>query len=564
MLLMTTPAAIADTSRTCVWHALDAQSALSILASSEDRGLSSADATERLARYGHNRLRAKLGPGLLALLWRQVNNPIVYLLLGSAVLAVALGKWLDGLVVLGAVIVNTAIGLLQELRAGKAIEALSGMVPQEAQVIRDGRMQSVQSFELVPGDIVLLASGDKVPADVRLLLSKNLHVEEAALTGESVPSRKAVPPLPEETSLGDQRSMAFGGTLVTTGWARALVVATGEATELGRISHLLQEANELQTPLTRALASVGRWLTLAVLSVSAVLLSISLLRGYSFADALLVAITLAVASIPEGLPAVITIVLAIGVQRMAAWNAVIRKLSSVETLGSTSVICSDKTGTLTRNEMTVQALYTPAGTYTLSGVGYAPVGALSSPSGHVSKPPADVQALVEAGALCSDASLHYEDNTWHLSGDPTEGALLVASMKAGTDVDALRRTWRRLDVLPFESEHQFMAVTTVVFFQIFYLVNCRSLRLSVFQVGFFSNRAVFAGVGALLLLQAGFVYLPFMQRIFGTASLELKAVGLSALVATAVLPLIEIEKAIRNKRAAKRAIPASVLIPIAP
>jgi len=927
VLLMTTPAAISDTSRTRAWHALEVQSALAILGSSEDQGLPSAEVQERLARHGHNLLQARRGSGLLALLWRQVNNPVVYLLLGSAMLAVALGKVLDGLVVVGAVVVNTIIGFLQEFRAGKAIEALSRMVPQEAQVVRDGRTQSVPSSELVPGDIVLLASGDKVPADVRLLVSRNLQVEEAALTGESVSSQKAVAPLPVETPLGDQRSMAFGGTLVTTGWARTLVVATGEATELGRISHLLQDATELQTPLTQALASVGKWLTLAVLCVSGVLLGICLLRGYSFADALLVAITLAVASIPEGLPAIITIVLAIGVQRMAACNAVIRKLPAVETLGSTSVICSDKTGTLTRNEMTVQALYTPAETYTLSGVGYSPVGDLSSPSGPVLKTPADVHALVRAGALCCDASLHEEADTWHLSGDPTEGAMVVASMKVGTDVDALRRTWRRLDVVPFESEHQFMAtlhaspagdgnvvfikgapeailrrcgtsvdareavmhhvahmasqgmrvlavgqkrvsssalslepadveseftllglqgmidpprpesivavktchaagitvkmitgdhigtaeaisrqlgllnsggrcmtgaqlakldalglrkaametnvfarvapehklrlvqalqdeghvvamtgdgvndapalkhanigiamgitgsavskeaadvvladdnfasiasaveegrriydnlvkslafvlptnlglgliliaavaffpvlliagehvplmpmlptqmlwinlvaavtislplafevlepdamrrpprepntpilgsfvlvrtilvalllaagavglflweyltevprqghtialreaqtmaVTTVVFFQIFYLVTCRSLRSSVFRVGFFSNRTVFAGVGALLLLQAGFIYLPFMQRIFGTASLELKAVGLSALVATAVLPLIEIEKAILNRKVAESGTPAGPLIP---
>ena len=411
----------------------------------------------RLAQHGPNRLQARRGPGPLTLLWRQINNPIVYLLLGSALLAVALGKLLDGLVVFGAVVVNAIIGFLHEFRAGKAIDALSQLVPQDAQVIRDGRTQSIPASELVPGDVILLASGDKVPADVRLLVAKNLHVEEAALTGESVPSRKAVAPVPEETSLGDKRSMAFGGTLVTTGWARVLVVATGETTELGRISHLLQAATKLQTPLTRALESVGKWLSLALLAVSGVLLAICLLRGYSFVDSLLVAVTLAVASIPEGLPAIITIVLSIGVQRMAAWNAVIRKLPSVETLGSTTVICSDKTGTLTRNEMTTQALYTPADTYTLSGVGYAPIGALSSQPGPLPKVPDDVRALVEAGALCNDASIHLEGSAWKLSGDPTEGALVVAAMKTGVDVDALRRTWPRVDVLPFESEQQFMA-----------------------------------------------------------------------------------------------------------
>ena len=454
---MTKPAALRDTAHTRPWHALEVHAALTALASNEDVGLSGVEAQARLVRYGHNLLQTRRGPGFLSLLGRQVNNPIVYLLLGSAVLAVALGKLLDGLVVFGAVVVNTVIGFLQEYRAVKDIESLSRMVPDKAKVIRDGRTKSVQACDLVPGDIILLASGDKVPADVRLVVSKNLQIEEAALTGESVPSQKAVAPLPVETSIGDQRSMAFGSTLVTNGWARALVVATGEATELGRISHLLAQVTELRTPLTRALASVGKWLMVVVLCIAGVLLGISLLRGYSFADALLVAITLAVASIPEGITAVITIVMAIGVQRMAALHAIVRNLPSVETLGSASVICSDKTGTLTRNEMTVQALYTPADTYTLSGVGYSPVGKLSSPSGHVLQPPADVQALFEAGALCSDASIDQKGGGWHLSGDPSEGALVVAAMKVGMDVDALRRAWPRLDVVPFESEHQFMA-----------------------------------------------------------------------------------------------------------
>jgi Ca2+-transporting ATPase len=402
-------------------------------------------------------LERKRGPNVLMLLLRQVNNPIVYLLLGAGALAIGLGKLLDGLVVLGAVVVNGIIGFLQEFRAGKAIEALSRMVPQDAHVIRDGRSRSVPSAELVPGDILQLASGDRVPADVRVLQSRNLQVEEAALTGESVPAQKHQGPVAEDSPIGDRTSMAYGGTLVTSGTARGLVVATGGSTELGRISHMLQEAVELQTPLTKALASVGKWLTLAVLAVSAVLLTLSIWRGYALADGVLVAITLAVATIPEGLPAIITIALAIGVQRMAKRNAVIRKLPSVESLGSTTVICSDKTGTLTRNEMTVQELATPKAAYAVSGVGYAPVGHLSSAGSRLPKVPPDVQALVEAAALCSDAAVHQDGDHWRLSGDPTEGALVVAAMKTGVDVEALRANVRRLDAIPFESEHQFMA-----------------------------------------------------------------------------------------------------------
>lgn len=443
------------------WHALEGGVVLAALDSSSDRGLHASEAEARAARYGANVLSRQRGPSALAVLWRQIDNPIVYLLLGSAALAMALGKVLDGLVVLGAVVVNAIIGFVQEFRAGKAIESLARMVPQHAQVVRDGRPQSLPSSQLVPGDIVLLSSGDRVPADVRLLAVRNLRVDEAALTGESVPANKASAAVDGEAPIGDRTGMAFGGTLVTAGTARAIVVGIGEATELGRISHMLGEVVEMQTPLTRALHSVGKWLTFAVLAVSVVLLGVSVLRGYSVADAVLVAITLAVAAIPEGLPAIITIALAIGVQRMAMRNAVIRKLPSVETLGSTSVICSDKTGTLTRNEMTVQALATPQGTYTVSGVGYAPEGGLASEMGDLRGAPSDVRALVEAGALSNDASLHSESGIWKISGDPTEAALVVAAEKTGVEVEALRRDWPRIDVIPFESEHQYMATLHV-------------------------------------------------------------------------------------------------------
>ncbi|HET9450550.1 MAG TPA: HAD-IC family P-type ATPase, partial [Aggregicoccus sp.] len=443
------------------WHALPPDEALARLGSSE-QGLAPEAARERLQRLGPNVLAAAHGPRWPKLLARQVHNPIVYLLLASAALALLLGTWLDGRVVLGAVVLNAAIGFLQELRAGRAIEALSRMVPQLATVVRGGQTLGVPAAELVPGDVVLLASGDRVPADLRLLDARSLRIEEAALTGESVPAEKTPAALAPDMPVADRRSMAFGGTLVTSGTARAVVVATGSATELGRISRMLGEATELQTPLTRALDTEGKGLTLAVLALALALLGVGLARGYSLADALLVGVTLAVATIPEGLPAIITIALAIGVQRMAARRAVIRTLPSVETLGSTTVICTDKTGTLTRNEMTVQALWTPAlggagAPYGLSGVGYAPEGALERAGLQLPEPPEDLRRLLEAAALCSDATLRCEAGRWEMNGDPTEGALVSAAEKLGVQVEALRAAWPRVDALPFESEQQFMA-----------------------------------------------------------------------------------------------------------
>ncbi|GHG94460.1 HAD-IC family P-type ATPase [Comamonas sp. JC664] len=438
------------------WHALSPDKVLAELGSTAE-GLTDEEARERLARHGPNVLERAKRDGPLTLLWRQVNSPFIWVLIASAVLAVIMGKVTDGLVVAAVVVLNTLIGFVQEYRAGKAIESLSRMVPETATVIRAGRKLRVPAAQGVPGDVMELAPGDKVPADMRLLSARNLSVEEAALTGESVPAQKAVAPVPEEAELGDRASLLFGGTLVTSGSAQAVVVATGQATELGRISTLLREATDLQTPLTQALAVIGKYITVGILLISVALLGVGLVRGYALSEAVVVAITLAVAAIPEGLPAIVTIALAIGVQRMAARRAVIRKLPAVETLGSTTVICSDKTGTLTRNEMTVQALWTSAGTYALSGVGYTPKGELTRDGQRVEAPPEDVQALLLAGALCNDAALQHRDGQWEMTGDPTEAALLVAAEKAGMSLEAVREAHPRLDAIPFESENQFMA-----------------------------------------------------------------------------------------------------------
>jgi magnesium-transporting ATPase (P-type) len=439
------------------WHALEGAQALQQL-HVQDSGLSDDEATRRLAQYGRNRIRRQDADSAFMVFVRQFKNPLLYVLVGSSALAMAMGKLADGLVVLAVVVLNAVIGFIQEYRAGKAIEALSEMVPEQATVLRGNRKLQLNAEELVPGDIIQLASGDRVPADARLLSLKGLQVQEAALTGESVPTGKTTERVADDAELADRVSLVFGGTLVTAGVGTAVVIATGPRTELGRISELLSGASELETPLTRALAQVSKVLTIGIGVVSVVLLVVGVLRGYSIADALLAAITLAVAAIPEGLPAIVTIALAIGVQRMARRNAVIRKLPAVETLGSTSVICSDKTGTLTRNEMTVQAWWTPEhGQYRISGVGYAPDGEITRDGAKVPELPAEITRLLSAGVLCSDATVEQASERWLLTGDPTEGALVVAASKGGLAPGTLRTQVQRLDVIPFESEHQFMA-----------------------------------------------------------------------------------------------------------
>ncbi|WP_437290327.1 cation-translocating P-type ATPase [Sorangium sp. So ce406] len=461
--------ALPSTSGTA-WHSLPIKEALAAIESAET-GLTADEAARRLKDVGPNVIQRAKGDSAFKLLFRQINDPLIYVLLASAALAMIMGEAIDGSVVLAVVVLNTAIGFVQELRAGKAIEALAGMVPQSATVVRGGQRSVIPAADVVPGDVVVLEAGDKVPADARLISVKNLRVDESALTGESVPSDKHVDAVPEDAGVGDRKDLAFGGTLVTSGTATAVVFATGGATELGRISSMLHEATEIETPLTRSMAKVGRVLTIAIVAVALVIVGVALLRGYPPVDAMLAGISLAVAAIPEGLPAIITISLAIGVQRMARRRAVIRKLPAVETLGSTGVICSDKTGTLTRNEMTVRALWTPAGTppagasaqggagetLEVTGVGYAPVGELRRDGAPVGEAPEPVRALLRAGLLCNDARMKRDGDACGIEGDPTEGALVVAAQKLGVDVEATRREYPRIDAVPFSSELQLMA-----------------------------------------------------------------------------------------------------------
>ena len=368
-----------------------------------------------------------------------------------------MGKVADGLVVLAVVVLNTAIGFIQEMRATQAIEALSLMVPQNATVLRDGDARTLPAHEVVPGDVLVLQPGDQVAADVRLFDVSGLQVDEAALTGESVPTAKQDEPVDADAVLGDRRSMAFGGTLVTAGTAQGMVVATGARSELGQISRLLSETVELQTPLTRRIAKLAKAITVATVVVAGLIFVVGVLRANPLLDSALAAITLAVAAIPEGLPAVITIASAFGVQRMARRRAIVRHLPAVETLGSTTVICTDKTGTLTRNEMTVEALWTRAGEIEVTGIGYAPTGELRAAGQVVDRLPDDVRRLLVAGCLCNDAGLDCDDGRWRVVGDPTEGALVVAARKAALDDGALRAEFPRKDEIPFSSERQLMA-----------------------------------------------------------------------------------------------------------
>ncbi len=444
---------------TCPVHAQPYPQVLQRLTSQSD-GLSTDEAARRLAEHGPNRLPTARSEPAWRIAWRQINNPISWVLVGAGVLAMVLRLPTDAAVVFAAVFVNAGIGFVQEWRSGRAIAALSAMVAESTTVLRDHRPQTVPAESLVVGDVVILAGGDKVPADLRLIETRNLRAEEAALTGESVPVIKQTDAVAAEAALGDRLCLAFAGTHVTQGGGRGVVVATGGATELGRINALLQAASSLQTPLTRQLAKVGRWITAGVLALSATLFAYAVWgKGGDLGGAAFTAITLAVAAIPEGLPAIITIALAIGVRRMASRRAVVRQLPAVETLGSTSAICTDKTGTLTRNEMTVQAIWSADGQrYAVTGIGYAPDGQLLAVPGTLLHDRQAVMDLLAGACLCNEAGLEQDpEGRWRIAGDPTEAALLTVARKGGLDESRLRMDHPRLDAVPFESEHRFMA-----------------------------------------------------------------------------------------------------------
>ncbi|MFD0987914.1 cation-transporting P-type ATPase [Methyloligella solikamskensis] len=435
-----------------------ADEVLGALASSP-RGLASTEASERLARHGPNRLPQGKQRSAFVRFLAQFHNLLIYVLLAAGIMAAAIGHGPDAIVIFGVVLLNAVIGYVQEGRAERALDAIRRMIDPRASVMRDGRRMTVPAEDVVPGDIVILEPGDRVPADLRLISARNLKADEAAITGESVPVDKTVDPVEQDAPLGDRFSMAFSGTFVAAGHGMGVVTETGAATELGRISSMIGAVEQLTTPLVRQMNAFARQITIAVLGVSALVFAYAVLvRSYTLDEGFMAVVGLAVAAIPEGLPAVMTIALAVGVQRMARRRAIIRRLPAVETLGSVSIICSDKTGTLTRNEMTVKSVFTGEGAVTVSGAGYEPVGDFER-GGKLIDPPADavLPQLARAGLLCNDAHLTQKDETWTVDGDPMEGALVCFARKAGLDAADLRETSKRLDEIPFDARHRYMA-----------------------------------------------------------------------------------------------------------
>jgi len=428
-------------------HARPAATCLSDLNASPE-GLTAEEAARRLAEDGPNRLPEVRGRGPVLRFLVQFHNALIYVLLGAAVVTGVLQHWVDTGVILAVVLANAVIGFIQEGRAEAAMAAIRSMLAPKAAVLRSGARVTVDGADLVSGDIVLLEAGDKVPADLRVLEARGLAAQEAVLTGESVPVEKTTNPVAADAPLGDRQSMLWSGTLVTQGTARGLVVATGQATEIGRIGGLLAGVETLTTPLVAQMDHFARWLSFLILLAAGLLLIYGYYVGnYEFSELFMTVVAIAVAAIPEGLPAVMTITLAIGVQVMARRHAIVRRLPAIESIGAVSVICTDKTGTLTRNEMMVAAAETPEGAFEISGGGYAPEGAIT--------PTGDLARLARAAALCNDAALHDRDGVWTVEGDPMEGALLAFAGKVGGDHSA-----RRLDAIPFDSRHRFMAVLT--------------------------------------------------------------------------------------------------------
>ncbi len=440
------------------WHIESSKAVLESLVTTSG-GLSKEEACHRFAEHGANRLPEMRTRGPLVRFFCQFHNVLIYVLIAASAGTAMLRHWVDASVILGVVLINAVIGFVQEGKAENALRAIRQMLSPNAMVMRNGRQITIRAEELVPGDIVLLQSGDKVPADLRLFRVKGLQIQESILTGESMAVEKTTDSVTQESVIGDRRCMAYSGTIVTHGQGTGVVVATGAQTEIGRISTLVSKVESVTTPLLRQVAQFGRWLTVAILGIAIITFAFgSLVRDYVVAEMFLAAVSLAVAAIPEGLPAIMTITLAIGVQRMARRNAIIRRLPAVETLGAVTLICSDKTGTLTHNKMTVRTIATATNLFELGGTGHDPHGTISLSNRDVL--PEEQPLLLEvvrAAALCNDASLEQRNSEWFVHGDPMEGALLVAGLKAGLNTDAETKQYPRTDLIPFESEHRFMA-----------------------------------------------------------------------------------------------------------
>lgn len=441
-----------------LWYALSTQSVFQEIGSSE-AGLAQEAAEQRLNQFGENLLKPIKRKGPFARLMVQFHNVLIYVLLVAGLVTAFLGHWIDSGVIFGVVVINAIIGFIQEGKSEKALEAIRHMLSHFAMVKRDGSFVQVAAEQLVPGDVVLIQSGDKIPADLRLFKTHELRVEEAMLTGESEPVEKSTTAVEPNAGIGDRKCIAYSGTFVTFGQGHGVVVATAENTELGRISGMLREVQTLTTPLLRQMATFAKWLTIAIVALASSTFTFGVMfHGYEGSEMFLAAVGLAVAGIPEGLPAIMTITLALGVQRMAKNNAIIRRLPAVETLGSVTVICSDKTGTLTRNEMTAQSVATSSGIFVVSGVGYDPHGSFSLNGSDIQLEQFPlIREITQACLLCNEATLNKQNNQWAMHGDPTEGALVSLALKAGLNQGIANKMFPRTDTIPFESRHRFMA-----------------------------------------------------------------------------------------------------------
>ncbi|BAZ05621.1 cation-translocating P-type ATPase [Calothrix sp. NIES-3974] len=440
------------------WHHLTFREVTQHLDSNLETGLSSEVIRQRQEQFGANELKGKAGTSPFIRFLLQFHQPLLYILLIAGAVKAFLGQWVNAGVIWGVTLINAIIGFVQESKAESAIAALASAVKTNATIIRDGEKIQVPSTELVPGDVVLLASGDKVPADLRLVQVRNLQVNESALTGESIAVEKDTQPLDGDPPLAERKNMAYAGSFVTFGTGKGIVVAIGEATETGRISQLMNQSTSLKTPLTRKFDRFSKTLLYIILGIAAFMFAVGLGYGKSWTEMFEAAIAFAVSAIPEGLPAVVTVTLAIGVSRMARRHAIVRKLPAVETLGGATVICSDKTGTLTENQMTVQAIYAGGINYTITGVGYDPQGEIVREQTPVDRDDSPaLAACLQAGLLCNDSRLETKAGQWQVIGDPTEGALITVANKAGYERSRLEVEKPRLDVIPFESEFQYMA-----------------------------------------------------------------------------------------------------------
>ncbi len=454
---MTVTANAPSTADNTLWHALPTDDVVEQLATSIDRGLEAGEAQNRLRKYGPNRLPEGKKQSAFMRFVQQFNNILVYVLLGAGFTKLMLGLWLDAGIIFAVVILNGLLGFFQEGKAEKALDSIRNMLSAEARTTRGGETRMIPAEDLVPGDVVLLESGDKVPADLRLADAKNLHTEEAALTGESVPAEKNTDPVPRKATVGDRECMAFSGTMVVSGRAAGVVVATGSETELGKINQLLASVSALETPLLRQIKNLGHMITGVVAVVAVAVFAYGhWVMDMPFVELFQAIVGIAVSLIPEGLPALITITLAIGVQRMAQRNAIIRRLPAVETLGSVSRICSDKTGTLTLMEMMVVSAATAESAYQISGNGYAPEGEIKK-DGQPAGKDRVMDLMGRVSMLCNDAELFQVEGVWKVEGDPTEGALYPFANKLGLTRAGEQQAYPRIDAIPFESEHKFMA-----------------------------------------------------------------------------------------------------------